>query len=458
MTFLAGGALAGLALLAPLVILHLRQRAGRAREVPSLLLWHEFELDALGRGRRVAPPPLPLLLALQAVALILLVLALAEPILSGAAPVPATVIVLDDSFWMTAPGAAAAARREVDRVLRSVPASSTVRIVLADGAPSVVYHGSPARAAVTVSRWRANNAPADLSLGLAVASGLLRGPRDRIVLVRAPQDRPPAVSAGPGELRTLVAGSPEPDLGIFDPLARCGIGAPAACEVVATVVNTGSTPAAAHVVAAVSGDPSSSQVIEVGAGASAHIQFPAPAGKQMRLALSGSDDALSVDDTAWVTVPGDDDIPRSATVTVVGTPAQARSLAQAFAAVPGVTLKLRTPADYRAGVARSSDLVVLDGRLPHGGLPPAPAVLLAEEEAAARLSTGSTRVIPAGEVRALAARGDGSRPACQVGPEDLAYVIFTSGSTGKPKGVQVTHRPVVNLLSSMAGGSLGHPG
>lgn len=32
---------------------------------------------------------------------------------------------------------------------------------------------------------------------------------------------------------------------------------------------------------------------------------------------------------------------------------------------------------------------------------------------------------------------------------DLAYVIFTSGSTGRPKGVQITHRAVVNFLSSM---------
>jgi amino acid adenylation domain-containing protein len=33
--------------------------------------------------------------------------------------------------------------------------------------------------------------------------------------------------------------------------------------------------------------------------------------------------------------------------------------------------------------------------------------------------------------------------------QQLLYVLYTSGSTGKPKGVQITHRNVVNFLSSM---------
>jgi amino acid adenylation domain-containing protein len=38
----------------------------------------------------------------------------------------------------------------------------------------------------------------------------------------------------------------------------------------------------------------------------------------------------------------------------------------------------------------------------------------------------------------------------QISSENLAYVIYTYGSTGKPKGVQISHRAVVNLLTSVA--------
>lgn len=34
-------------------------------------------------------------------------------------------------------------------------------------------------------------------------------------------------------------------------------------------------------------------------------------------------------------------------------------------------------------------------------------------------------------------------------PEGLSYILYTSGSTGKPKGVRITHRSVVNFLTSM---------
>lgn len=36
-----------------------------------------------------------------------------------------------------------------------------------------------------------------------------------------------------------------------------------------------------------------------------------------------------------------------------------------------------------------------------------------------------------------------------VSSDNLVYVIYTSGSTGKPKGVQITHRSLINFLTSM---------
>jgi hypothetical protein len=380
-------------LLAPLVLLHLRRGTSSAREVPSLLLWHEFELGALGGGRRLRPPPLPFLLILQAVALVLLVLALAEPDLTGGQVRPTTVVVLDDSFWMTAPGALADAREEVDHALAPLSSGAPVRIVLADGAASVLYRGSASGARAALRRVQVTTAPADLSAGLAIAAGLLTGPRDRVVLVRAAGDPAPAVSASPGELRTLVAGGASPDTGIFSPTARCGIGTPATCEVVATVANAGSASTEAHVVAAVSGQPSLSLSARVAAHARTQIRFLTDPGEQVSLRLTGAD-AISADNQAWVTVPGDDDIPRTAVVTVVGMPTAARTLAQAFAAVPGVTLRLETPADYRASVARSSDLVVLDGPLPDNALPPAAAVMLIDPGRLPGGQVGGTQADP----------------------------------------------------------------
>ncbi|EPR74090.1 Long-chain-fatty-acid--CoA ligase [Winogradskyella psychrotolerans RS-3] len=38
----------------------------------------------------------------------------------------------------------------------------------------------------------------------------------------------------------------------------------------------------------------------------------------------------------------------------------------------------------------------------------------------------------------------------EVNQNDIAYLLYTSGSTGKPKGVQVSHKNLVNFLSSMA--------
>jgi hypothetical protein len=374
-TFGAGWALAGLVLLVPLVILHLRPRTRTPRELPSLLLWRGLESDATTVSRRPRLPPLPLLLVLQALALIALVLAVAVPSSGSSKRPAATVIVLDDSFWVQAPGRLADERREGQRIITAAPAGGAVRIVEADATPTVVYRGPAAGAGAILSGLRAGASAPDLPAAITVAAGQLSNAGDRLAVIRAPESQLPPLRAGTSEIRTAVAGAAITDQGIFNPSARCGVGSPTTCEIVATVANSGASPVVDHIVADVPGHPPLALSARVGARSSAPIELLAAPGEHVELQLRGAD-PLSVDDHAWVALPQEGGLARPATVTVVGRRATALPIAQALAAVPGVTLRIQTPASYRPAQVRSSDLVVVDGALSGGGLPPAPAVLL----------------------------------------------------------------------------------
>jgi hypothetical protein len=386
-TFAASWALGGLALLAALVVLHLRRRGQVVREVPSLLLWDELELvDAKG-SRGLSRPSLPLLLLLQALALALLVLALAEPRSPGTASKPAQVIVLDDSWQMQAPGRLSEAKREISQILAADPSGTPIRIVLADGAPRVLYRGGITGARAALARVQASAAPADLATALTVAAGLLGGRHDSIVLIHAPEDAVPAVSSSAGELRTLTLATGGGEQGIFAAGARCGIGTTATCEVYATVRNTTDRAVEDRISAQADEHQPLSLQVHVPAQSSAPLGLTSEPGQQVSLRLLG-DDALPADDEAWVTVPAAGGLPSASVVTIVGEPSVALATAQAFAAVPGVTLRLRTRTTFRPSDAEQSSLVVLDHWVPKSGLPPSPAVLLVDPPR-----------LPGGEVR-----------------------------------------------------------
>ncbi len=79
-----------------------------------------------------------------------------------------------------------------------------------------------------------------------------------------------------------------------------------------------------------------------------------------------------------------------------------------------------------------------------------PALILSQEDVAARVGLTGPRIVCLGAAWPEVGREIDRPPADAAGAADPAYLIYTSGSTGKPKGVQIPHRAVVNLLCSMA--------
>lgn len=199
MSFGTPWALAGLLLLVPLVLLHLRNRREQLRDVPSLMLWHEFELETASGRRRLRRPPLPLILLLEALTLVLLVLALAQPSLSAGRQPPTTVVVVDGSRYMQLPGRLAAAQQAVSRAV--IPGDHAATVVVAGATPRVVYRGGGTGVAHALGEIRGVGAShPDLGAALQTAAGLLTGPGSQIVLVHAPEDAAPPATVRPGEL------------------------------------------------------------------------------------------------------------------------------------------------------------------------------------------------------------------------------------------------------------------
>ena len=79
-----------------------------------------------------------------------------------------------------------------------------------------------------------------------------------------------------------------------------------------------------------------------------------------------------------------------------------------------------------------------------------PRVLLTQKSLQKRLPPHQAQIVFLDALVAEKARDENPQRHQDVRrPSDLAYVLYTSGSTGKPKGVKISHRALVNFLSSM---------
>jgi hypothetical protein len=441
LTLLSAWALGGLVLLVPLVALHLRGRRLPRSETASLIGWSSLDAAPAQRRRRLRPPPLSLLLALQALAVILLVVSLARPVRSTSGGPAVRVFVLDDSIWMQARDGGGTrfdvARRTLDARLAALPSDAAVRIVSAAATPSLRFAGSADEASDALARIPVSDSAANLGAAIQLAAGLRIRPSDPIVLLHAPENAVPDVTGGGGGasgaaggagaaggggaaaggggaaaggggaaaggggaaaggaaaggggaaggasaaaggvFSATAVGSRFDDRSIGAVSTRCGL-PDGGCEVLSRVASTGGEPVAARVEVVDGERVASSTRVTVPAGGSAPVVFRAPAGARLTLRLAGSD-ALPADDRAYAVIPSAGGATGATVrVTVVGAGTGIVPLVGALAAQPGVEVRLRTPATFRAADARASDLLVLDGALPRGPLPAAPALLLVD--------------------------------------------------------------------------------
>ena len=142
--------LAGLVLLLPLVVLHLRRPSLALREVASLAIWERLAAPVESSNWRLRRPRHPVLLALQALALCALVLALAGPARRHAAPPPTTVYVVDGSLWMNVGTRLADARAGVGQLAGADPTSNVALVAATratlDAGSAAASRSMPARA------------------------------------------------------------------------------------------------------------------------------------------------------------------------------------------------------------------------------------------------------------------------------------------------------------------------
>jgi|GEM_PF-6087149 len=187
MTLLQPLGLIGLSAVPLLVILYFLSRRRTVRAVSSLLFWPHATSE---RKRTLhLDPRSSRSLLLQIAAVIFLSLALTRPVvtLPGGITRDETVIVMDASASMKARSGSATrfdrAREAASRLIRTLPASSSVRIVVASAENSIAYSGPQPGALSAVTALEPTDTTAHLEDAVSLALALLEPGRKNAVEV-----------------------------------------------------------------------------------------------------------------------------------------------------------------------------------------------------------------------------------------------------------------------------------
>jgi hypothetical protein len=233
-----------------------------------------------------------LLLALRIAALLLLAVAFARPFVGGAAAsgsTNATIVALDTSYSMSAPGRFERARQLARDAVARAPSSDLVGVVTFSDVADVAARPSADRALAIAAidsaapgfgttRYRA---------ALASASELLAGRRGLIVVVTDLQES----GWDTGDRATLPESTriDVADVGVVPPDLAVTSVRSAGDRVMATIRNSGARPRQARVHLMLDDKPAGDTTIAIGANASAEATLPTAARAAATMAVSVDD-------------------------------------------------------------------------------------------------------------------------------------------------------------------------
>ena len=345
-----------LALIPALAVAYLVRERPRRVVVSSVLAFRALRAR---RGRRFGGwPRVDWMFFVEALILALAALALARPyVIRTGNPI---AVVLDDSAAMQATAGAGRTRFDSARAALSAALAhegpGEVNLYLT--APQPHRAGPPfasaADAAAALAQLHAIDAPSDQAalstlLGTLASDAHLR----RVIYAGARSIAAPV----PARLQALVFGAPLPNYAIGSFVLRREALGQAALHARLTVANF--SPAAQTLRVAISGDgkPVAHAEAHLDAGQIGAIEFPnlAPAGIYRAELAPG--DGLALDNVAWATAGA---VKSISILFVTPTPADAAGLDR----LPGISLRVASPASFAPRDLASADLAIFEYALP----------------------------------------------------------------------------------------------
>lgn len=365
------GELLGLAgaISAGVIALYLLDRSRRKQVVSTLRFWADADVRTQLQHRRKIQQPWSLLI--EIISLLLLLLAIAGPRLgvidsSGRDH----VLILDTSAWMGSLGSRSTANRQATLMdeardsarawLHSLPAHDRVMLVRADAlaTPATAFESDYGVVEEAIRRSQPGWSALNLEQSLEFAQRTLRLQSRRageIVFAgagRVPEQQSDLANL-PSNLRVLLSGAPQENVGLRKIGLRRSASAPDAWDIYVAVHNYGSRPHDVDLELQFARSVVGSKRLQLKPGAEQQETFsyrtPAPGYLEARLNVH---DAFPQDDRAVIELPG------QAQLHAVIFSKQPQMLRALFASNPQIEAEFKTPEQYDP--AMKAGVLVLD--------------------------------------------------------------------------------------------------